>query len=129
MIKKITTVLIIIVVLFGFYKITSQKPASITTMTTPDSDLVLFYGDTCPHCKDVEEFISQNNIDQKLKINRFEVYNSKSNSNLMVQMVKDNCPDKSNPQGLPVPFLINTSEKTCLIGTPDITSHLTEKAK
>jgi len=127
MIKKIITVLIIIVILFGFYKITSQKPASI--IKTPDSNLVLFYGDTCPHCKDVEEFISKNQIDQKLKINKFEVYNSQENATLMNQMVKDNCPDKLDPQGLPVPFLINTSDKACFIGTPDITSHLTEKAK
>lgn len=129
MIKKFITILIIFVVLFGFYKITSQKPVSITTMPTPDANLILFYGETCPHCKDVEEFISKNQIDQKLKINKFEVYNNKSNSNLMAQMVKDNCPDKLDTKGLSVPFLINTSDKTCFIGTPDITSQLTEKAK
>lgn len=129
MIKKIITFLIVVAVLFSFYKITSQKPDSITNKPIVDSDLVLFYGDTCPHCKDVEEFISKNQIDQKLKINKFEVYNSKENSSLMTQMVKDNCPDKLDPQGLSVPFLINTNDKACFVGTPDITNHLTEKAK
>ena len=129
MIKKFTTILIILVVLFAFYKITSQKPDSITDEPILDSELILFYGDTCPHCKDVDEFISQNQIDQKLKINKLEVYSNKNNSSLMAQMVKDNCPDELNPQGLPVPFLINTDIKTCFIGTPDITNHLTEKSK
>ena len=127
MIKKIITVLIIFAVLFGFYKITSQKPSSIVNL--PDSDIVLFYGDTCPHCKDVEEFISQNQIDQKIKISKLEVYNNKENATLMAQMVKDNCLDKLDPQGLPVPFLIDSSEKKCYIGTPDITNYLAEKTK
>ncbi|MFA6369329.1 MAG: hypothetical protein WCX20_03050 [Candidatus Shapirobacteria bacterium] len=126
MIKKLTTIVIIIFIFFLFYLITSKNPDSSTT--TIDSNLVLFYGDTCPHCEDVEEFISQNQIDQKLKINRLEVYNSKENSNTMVKMVNENCKDQLNPQGLPVPFLINTDDKACFIGTPDITNHLTEKA-
>jgi len=129
MIKKIITVLVVVAILFAFYKITSQKPASITDIPIPDSNLVLFYGDTCPHCKDVDEFISQNKIEEKIKINKFEVYNNKLNASLMTQMVKDNCLDKLDPQGLPVPFLINSSEKDCFIGTTDITNHLTEKAK
>ncbi|HPT65868.1 MAG TPA: hypothetical protein PK257_00975 [Candidatus Woesebacteria bacterium] len=129
MIKKIITVLIVFAIIFGFYKITSQKPASITSTPTPDASLVLFFGDTCPHCKDVEEFISQNKIEEKIKINKFEVYSNKTNANLMSQMVKDNCPDNLNSEGLPVPFLINTETKSCFIGTPDITNHLTEKAK
>ena len=127
MIKKIITVLIIFAVLFGFYKITSQKPSSIANL--PDSDIVLFYGETCSHCKDVEEFISQNQIDQKIKISKLEVYNNKENATLMAQMVKDNCLDKLDPQGLPVPFLIDSSEKKCYIGTPDITNYLAEKTK
>ncbi len=127
MINKIATILIIVVIFFGFYKITSQKPASITT--NPDADLILFYGDTCPHCKDVEEFISKNQINQKLKINRLEVYNNKSNSTLFSTMVNEICPDKSSQEGLPVPFLINKKDKQCFLGTPDITGYLTEKSK
>ena len=124
--KTITTSLIIIAFLFGFYKLTSKKPASIIT---PDSDIVLFYGDTCPHCKDVEEFISKNQIDQKVKISRLEVYRNENYSALLNKMVKEVCPEKLDPQGLPVPFMINSAEKKCFIGTPDITGYLTEKAK
>jgi len=127
MIKKFFTVLVIIVIFFGFYKLTSQKPASI--INTSDSDLVLFYGNTCPHCKDVEEFISKNKIDQKLKISQLEVYDNKPNSILFANIVKEICPDKSTPEGIPVPFLVNQKDKQCFIGTPDITGYLTKKSK
>lgn len=128
--KTILTILIIVAVLFGLYKITSQKPPSTSTNTDyQNSDYILFYGSTCPHCKDVEEFISKNQIDQKLKISQLEVYENQSNSTLFANMVKDVCPDQSSPEGLPVPFLVNPKDKQCFIGTPDITGYLTEKTK
>jgi hypothetical protein len=128
MIKKIVTILIIAVVFFGFYKITSQKPASVIT-TNSNADLFLFYGETCPHCKIVEEFISKNQIDQKIKINNLEVYNNQANSSLFSSMVNEICPDNSSPNGLPVPFLINKKDKQCFLGDTPIIDYLTEKTK
>lgn len=128
--KTILTVLIIVAVLLGFYKLTSQKPTSISTNTDyQNSDYILFFGNTCPHCKVVEEFITQNQIDQKLKISQLEVYDNKSNSALFANMVKEVCPDQSSPSGLPVPFLINPKDKQCFIGSTPITDYLTEKTK
>lgn len=129
MIKKIIPALIIIAVLIGFYLLTSKKPASITSIETPTLDYILFYGNTCPHCKIVEEFISNNQIDQKIKINQLEVYNNKSNSSLFTNMVKEICPDQLKTEGLPVPFLIDQKEKKCTIGDTPITEYLTEKSK
>jgi hypothetical protein len=126
--KTVLTILIIVIILFVFYKITSQKPQSVNT-DYKNSDLILFYGNTCPHCKIVEEFISQNQIDQKLKISQLEVYINKYNSNLFSEMVKNICPDKSSPEGLPVPFLINQKDKQCFVGDTPITEYLTEKSK
>ena len=127
-ISTILTTLIIAAVLVGFYFLTSKKPASLNT-DYQNSDLILFYGDTCPHCKIVEEFISKNQIDQKLKISQLEVYNNQSNSSLFVKLVKEICPDQSNPEGLPVPFLINKQDKKCLVGDTPITDYLSEKSK
>jgi len=129
MIKKITTFLIIITILVGFYLLTSKKPASITSTETPTADYILFYGNTCPHCKIVEEFISNNQIDQKIKINQLEVYNNKSNSSLFTNMVKKICPDQLKTEGLPVPFLVDQKDKKCTIGDAPITEYLTEKSK
>ena len=133
MIKKIFPILIIIGILVVFYFLTSKKPdtfKSIVTPTpTPISDLVLFYGSTCPHCKVVEEFISQNQIDQKLTISQLEVYENKSNAKIFSDMIKKVCPDQLNPQGLSVPFFIDQKENKCLIGDTTIIDYLSEKSK
>jgi len=112
-----------------------------------NSDLILFYGSTCPHCKIVEEYISKNQIDQKLKISQVEVYDNKSNANTFSNMVKEICPNESdwiggpkpsldgaNPtiyQGgnLPVPFLVDQKDKKCIVGDTPITDYLSEKTK
>jgi len=133
MIKKIFPVLVIIGILVTFYFLTSKNPDSIlptpTPVPTPTSNLVLFYGTTCPHCKVVEEFISTNKIDQKLTISQLEVYDNKSNAVVFSDMVKKICPDQLTPQGLPVPFLIDQENNKCLLGDTTITSYLSEKSK
>jgi len=126
--KKILPFLIIVAILVGLYFLTSKKPASVTT-SVPNSDLVLFYGSTCPHCKNVEEFIAANQIDQKIKIDKLEVYENKSNASTFASMVKEICPDQLSSEGLPVPFLIDQKDKKCTIGDTPITDYLTEKTK
>lgn len=127
--KDVLTVLIIIVVIIGAYKLIFRKPASTPVASQPTTDLNLFYGDTCPHCKNVENFIAQNNIDQKIKIGKYEVYEDKSNAALFTSMVKQICPDKLDSQGLPVPFLIDQKDKTCTVGDTPVIDYLTQKAK
>ncbi|PJE64022.1 hypothetical protein COU89_00100, partial [Candidatus Roizmanbacteria bacterium CG10_big_fil_rev_8_21_14_0_10_45_7] len=36
--------------------------------------LVYYYGNTCPHCADVEEWMKENRIEEKIKIVKKEVY-------------------------------------------------------
>jgi len=130
MIKKIITILVIVVVFLGLYKITSQKPASVSTNTDyQNSDLILFYGNTCPHCKVVEEFITKNQIDQKLKISQLEVYSNQSNSTLFADTVKNICPEEIKTEGLGVPFLVDPKDKKCFVGSTPITDYLSEKSK
>ena len=129
MTKKIITFLIILTILIGFYFLTSKKPASIVSTVNPTSDYILFYGSTCPHCKIVEEFISTNQIDQKLKISQLEVYENKSNSTLFANTVQEICPDQLKTEGLPVPFLIDQKDKKCVVGDSPITQYFTEKSK
>lgn len=148
MIKKVITVLIVIAVLVGLYQITSKKPTfspnldlnqNISFKTNPattgtdtteqNPDLILFYGNTCPHCKLVEDFISKNKIDQKLKIGLLEVYENKSNTTIFANMVQKICPDQLNSSGLPVPFLIDQKDKKCTVGDQPVIQYLTEKSK
>jgi len=131
MIKKILPILIIIGIIVAFYFLTSKNPDSIipTPTPVPTSNLVLFYGSTCPHCKVVEEFISTNQINQKLTISQLEVYDNKSNAVVFSDMVKKICPDQLTPQGLPVPFFIDQENNKCLLGDTPIIDYLSEKSK
>jgi len=129
MIKKIITFLIIISVLVGFYFLTSKKPDSIISSPAPTSDYILFYGSTCPHCKIVEEYITTNQIDQKLHIDQVEVYDNKSNASLFSTTVQKICPDQLTTEGLPVPFLVDQKNNKCVVGDTPITDYLSEKSK
>jgi len=123
MIKKIIPLILIIAVLFGAFKLLSQKPSSTT------HDLILFYGNTCPHCKIVEEFIKTNKIDEKLKIDQLEVYDNKANSATMVSLVQKVCPDQITKEGIVVPFLVDTKNNQCIIGDTPINDYLSNQVK
>ncbi len=75
------------------------------------SGIILFEGDNCSHCQTVENFIKNNNIDQKIAFARLEVFNNSANANILA--------DKSqicglNPEQIGVPFLWDG--KNCVVG-------------
>lgn len=86
--------------------------------------LIFFYGNTCPHCADVEEWMKDNNIENKIKITKKEVYDNKQNSQELVETAKK-CGLPTDSIG--VPFLY--AEEKCLVGIPDIINYLSEKAE
>jgi glutaredoxin len=125
---KVIVYTIIIVILAGvmFWGFQSGFFASIfsggsTVEATPlPAGIVLFYGQGCPHCADVEKFISQNNIDQKVKITRLEVWYNKSNAALLSQ-VAQKCGIAGDSVG--VPFLYAGNGK-CYVGEVDVPNFL-----
>jgi len=130
MIKKIIPLILIMAILFGVFKLLSQKPSSIkNTVDTSQSELILFYGNTCPHCKIVEEFIKTNKINEKLKIDQLEVYENKDNAATMVSLVQKVCSDQITKEGIVVPFLIDTKNNKCIIGDTPITDYLSSQVK
>ena len=78
--------------------------------------MILFYGDGCPHCENVAEYIEQNNIKDKYQFQELEVYNNKQNAQLMARKAKGCGLDTS--QGIGVPFLFDGQK--CLLGDQDI---------
>jgi len=130
MIKKIIPLILIVVVLFGVFKLLSQKPSSVTNpVDTSQFDLVLFYGSTCPHCKVVEEFINTNKITEKLKIDQLEVYENKDNAATMAAVIQKVCPDQLSSKGVSVPFLVDIKNNKCFIGQIDIPNYLSSQVK
>ncbi|MCX6720534.1 MAG: hypothetical protein NTW11_01905 [Candidatus Staskawiczbacteria bacterium] len=96
---------------------------------TPTTDvntkgIILFYGRECPHCKDVEDFISANNIAGKVSFVQSEVWHNKSNAALLGQKVQI-CKITTDTVG--VPFLFDGNNK-CYIGKPDVIDFLNAQA-
>jgi hypothetical protein len=88
-------------------------------ISTP-AGIILFYGDGCSHCKIVDDFISQNKIEEKVKFVRLEVFNNKDNANVLLQKATDCKIDQNN---IGVPFLWDG--KNCLVGDQAIINFFT----
>ncbi|MDD5041204.1 MAG: hypothetical protein PHX87_02940 [Candidatus Peribacteraceae bacterium] len=78
-------------------------------------DMVLYYGDGCPHCANVEAFVTENNVEQKVQFVRKEVYKNKSNAREMGRVAKS-CGFPTDNIGIPF-FWTGTQ---CLTGDKDI---------
>ena len=94
-------------------------------ISTPNADIIIFYGATCPHCKKVNEYIVANNIDKVVKLQHLEVYSNKTNLELMKQKL-DQCKNLSDSDKGGVPFMYTPD--TCLVGDQPIIDYLKAKA-
>lgn len=97
----------------------------ISSPKTEPEGIILFYGDGCPHCKIVDDFISENKIEEKVKFTRLEVWYDKKNADILIQKAKIcNIVDKSS---IGVPFLWDGAN--CVVGDQDVIKFFEEKAK
>lgn len=88
-----------------------------------EKSIILFYGDGCPHCADVEKYIDENDIAQKVSFEKLEVWNNKQNAQTMKEAAKI-C--KLDEAKIGVPFLF--AQNKCYIGTPDVKEFFKQKA-
>jgi len=123
----ILTILLIVIAGFlfwgfqtGFFANIFSGPAAPTPLPP---GIVEFYGQGCPHCKDVDDFIKANNIDQKVKFTKLEVWYNKSNAELLGQ-VAQKCNITSGSVG--VPFLYDGLK--CYVGEVDVINFLKNEA-
>lgn len=79
------------------------------------SDVILFYGVTCSACKETERYMKENKIEEKIAIEKKEVYYNKENANLLGEKAQE-CGLDTKSVG--VPFLF--SKGNCYIGTEEI---------
>ncbi|MFZ1626182.1 MAG: hypothetical protein WAT81_00070 [Candidatus Moraniibacteriota bacterium] len=82
-----------------------------------------FYGEECPHCKDVRKFIDENKVEEKFSFVKREVWHNRANAALM-QEAAVVCSLKS--QEIAVPFVF--SDGQCLVGTPKVIEFFKQKA-
>lgn len=145
MLKKIISLLIIVGVLFSLYKLLSIPP-KVPTVTNPSSesntekvdtykdypiydnpDLVFYWGIGCPHCENVENWLKENNILEKVKINFKEVYYNKENQTDLYDTAKKYCPEIISNGGIGVPTGFSPTEKKCIQGDTPIIDFLKQK--
>jgi glutaredoxin len=87
-----------------------------------DSD-IFYWGDGCPHCQDVKDWMVENNLEEKMEIVSKEVYNNQANSRELTARA-ESC--GLDTQRIGVPFLY-TIDGECLIGSPNIIEYLGNK--
>jgi len=96
-----------------------------SVVATPlPAGIVEFYGQGCPHCADVDAWVKTNNIDQKVKWTKLEVWYNKANQETLSQ-VAQKCGITGNSVG--VPFLYDGNGK-CYIGEIDVENFLKTQA-
>lgn len=85
--------------------------------------MILFYSTSCPHCKIVEAYITDNGVRNKLKFQELEVSSNQANADLLGQKAQK-CKLDTN-KGIGVPFFFD-GEK-CIVGDQDIISYFKTK--
>lgn len=95
------------------------------TNKNSETEMILFFGDTCPHCKTVDEFVSANGVRDKLKFQELEIYNNKANAALLAATAKKCKLDTS--AGIGVPFFFDGTN--CLQGDQPIIDYFQTKIK
>lgn len=112
--KTIVIILSIIIVLAGLAYLgrLTNKP-----------EMILFFGDTCPHCKNVEQYINDNGVKNKIKFQELEVYNNKANAELLTQIAKQCGYDTTQGVGVPLFF----DGKNCIQGDEPIINFFKSK--
>ena len=88
-----------------------------------ESGMIFFYGNSCPHCKEVEEYIATNNIKAKLNFKELETWENQSNAALLASKAKQCGVDIS--QGVPVPLFFDG--QNCYVGSDKIKEFFASK--
>ncbi len=124
--KIITLILIgisVILLTFIFLGSRNKKNTLSLALNTSVKAPILFYGVTCPHCFDLEEWLKNNKVEEKIQLIKKEVYQNQANSQELEQLAQKCGLDVSS---IGVPFLF-TDEGKCLIGKTEIINYLEQK--
>jgi len=126
--KKIvlTSIIIsVVIIVLGYILVDSSNKKAKIKVNLPSKDkIVYYYGLTCPHCKDVEEWMKKNKVEEKIKVEKKEVWYNKENAAELQEVAKFCSLDSTS---IGVPFL--WADGKCYIGKPDVKKVLAEKLK
>lgn len=89
---------------------------------SPQNKIILFYGENCPFCQKVEDFIKENKVEEKVRFERKEVFNNEENARELVEKAQI-CGLSAAEIG--VPLLWDGSK--CFVGDTDIINFFKQK--
>ncbi len=113
----ISVVVVLAIALFSW--IFYSKPSSVQS----NGGIALFYSVTCPHCQKVEEFLSQNNVADKVSFEQKSIDNNSQN----ISELKDRASVCGLDGNIGIPFLWDGTSSKCLMGDIDIINFFKEK--
>lgn len=122
--KKIAAILIGVLILVGGFVYWGLHDGSQSVVTDDPTAIVYYYGEGCPHCKIVSDFLEANNIADKVSFEKKEVWSDKQNADELGRRAKA-CGVK--PEGMGVPFIYGGDGK-CYIGEVDAVNFFKEKS-
>ncbi|MHB9019887.1 MAG: hypothetical protein ACYC3G_03405 [Minisyncoccota bacterium] len=116
--KTIIISLVCLVVVVGAFLFLSKRPSS-----GSNSDLVIFYSDNCSHCLNLEKFLEENKVSEKVVYTRKSVDNDQTNvAELLAKASKCGIKD-----GVGIPLLWDGENSRCLMGDVDVINFFKEK--
>jgi len=128
--KKIHVVLLVFcaivsTIIIALYWLAAAKEAQENKsgfVVVQDAQMTLYYGETCPHCKIVEEWLVQHDPENTLRVARKEVYYDRDNA-AALGTTAQSCGLSTDSVG--VPFLV--VEGDCYIGDGPIIAVLQQR--
>jgi hypothetical protein len=125
--KKIIIIIVVVAALIGLiaWYLSSNK--------VQDNRLIFFYRTDCPHCKNVEDYVAANNVEQKITFEKLEVSSDQKNATLLFSKLGICGVDTS--AGAPVPVLWDGKDSNlknsqrCTVGDVDIIKYFSDKIK
>jgi glutaredoxin len=122
MLKKYQSlILIILLVVVVWFVLTSRGNSNPIDLGTAP---ILFYSTTCPHCKNVEEYLTKNKVRAKIKIEELDVASASNVSKY--QQAAEICQASPSQSGS-VPFLY--ADKKCYFGDVDVINYFKQSLR
>jgi len=115
----IIATLTLIVIVGGVFFFTKNDSAKPSPLPSPNG-YEFFWGEGCPHCKNVEDFLTTWDKKDQIVLSQKEIYQNQTNAQEFTQ--------RANACGIPraqqgVPLLV-TPEGKCIVGDTPIIDYL-----
>ena len=115
----ITSLVTLLIIVSGVFLFSRNNSEPVPSYPLPEVD-EYFWGEGCPHCKNVDDFIVSWEKKDSYKFTSLEAWNNKENENRLVsRVVSCNLPKKN----IAVPMLFTTEGK-CIMGDTPIIDYL-----